>query len=99
DSASPRIGTGPGSRILPFATRPCIITSRLLSPRTAVYFPAAIIRFTKKAALNDASNKRNLAADIFRGLGLWILFIDHLEPNFWSHFTPGQFGFSDFAEI
>jgi hypothetical protein len=49
--------------------------------------------------LSDASNKRNLAADIFRGLGLWILFIDHLEPNFWSHFTPGQFGFSDFAEI
>ena len=49
--------------------------------------------------MNDASNKRNLAADIFRGLGLWILFIDHLEPNFWSHFTPGQFGFSDFAEI
>ena len=49
--------------------------------------------------MNDASNKRSLAADIFRGLGLWILFIDHLEPNFWSHFTPGQFGFSDFAEI
>jgi hypothetical protein len=42
---------------------------------------------------------RNLAVDFFRGLGLWFLFVDHLEPNFWSHFTPAQLGFSDFAEI
>ena len=47
----------------------------------------------------NESGKRNLAADVFRGLGLWILFIDHLQPNFWAHFTPAQFGFSDFAEI
>ena len=45
------------------------------------------------------AGRRDLAADVFRGLGLWILFVDHLEPNFWSHFTPGRFGFSDFAEI
>jgi hypothetical protein len=48
--------------------------------------------------MNRESN-RNLAVDMFRGLGLWILFLDHLEPNVWSNFTPAHFGFSDFAEI
>src|SRR5271163_4141341 len=47
----------------------------------------------------SADNRRSLGADIIRGLGLWILFVDHLQPNFWSHFTPAQLGFSDFAEV
>jgi len=42
---------------------------------------------------------RNEAVDFCRGLGLWMLFVDHFKPNFWSHFTLGHFGFSDFAEI
>ena len=42
---------------------------------------------------------RNVAVDFFRGLGLWIVFVDHLNPNVWSHLTLAQFGFSDFAEI
>jgi len=42
---------------------------------------------------------RNEAVDFFRGLGLWMVFVDHLQPNVWSHLTLAQFGFSDFAEI
>jgi hypothetical protein len=42
---------------------------------------------------------RNQTVDFFRGLGLWMLFVDHLKPNVWSHLTLAQFGFSDFAEI
>ncbi len=42
---------------------------------------------------------RTAAVDFFRGLGLWIVFVDHMEPNVWSRFTLWHFGFSDFAEI
>jgi hypothetical protein len=42
---------------------------------------------------------RNQAVDFLRGLGLWMLFLNHLRPNVWSHLTNAQFGFSDFAEI
>lgn len=42
---------------------------------------------------------RNSAVDFFRGLGLWIVFIDHLDPNVWSRYTLAGAGFSDFAEI
>jgi hypothetical protein len=42
---------------------------------------------------------RSATVDFFRGMGLWIVFIDHIEPNIWSHLTLWRFGFSDFAEI
>jgi len=42
---------------------------------------------------------RSTAVDFFRGLGLWIVFVDHIDPNIWSHLTLWRFGFSDFAEI
>jgi hypothetical protein len=53
---------------------------------------------TSGPAVRSGGN-RNQTIDFFRGLGLWILFVDHLQPNVWSHFTLAQFGFSDFAEI
>jgi hypothetical protein len=37
--------------------------------------------------------------DFFRGLGLWAVYLDHINPNILAHFTPWRFGFSDFAEI
>jgi len=42
---------------------------------------------------------RTAAVDFFRGVGLWMVFVDHLDPNIWSYFTLWRFGFSDFAEI
>jgi hypothetical protein len=53
---------------------------------------------TAGPAVRSGGN-RNQTVDFFRGLGLWILFVDHLQPNVWSHLTLAQFGFSDFAEI
>lgn len=43
--------------------------------------------------------RRSNAVDFFRGLGLWMLFLDHLKPNVWSHLTLSHFGPSDFAEV
>jgi hypothetical protein len=37
--------------------------------------------------------------DFFRGVGLWTIYIDHIDPNVWSYLTLGRFGFSDFAEV
>lgn len=42
---------------------------------------------------------RTAAVDFFRGLGLWMVFVDHMDPSIWSYFTLWRFGFSDFAEI
>ena len=42
---------------------------------------------------------RSAAVDFFRGLGLWIVFLDHIDPNVWSRLTLWRFGFSDFAEV
>ncbi len=43
--------------------------------------------------------KRDAAVDFFRGSGLWMIYLDHLDPNIWSHLTLWRFGFSDFAEV
>lgn len=42
---------------------------------------------------------RTASVDFFRGLGLWMVFVDHMAPNIWSYLTIWRFGFSDFAEI
>jgi hypothetical protein len=40
-----------------------------------------------------------LRIDLFRGLALWLIFIDHLSPDVLSWFTIRSYGFSDAAEI
>jgi hypothetical protein len=42
---------------------------------------------------------RELRLDLFRGLALWLIFIDHLSPDLLSYFTIRSYGFSDAAEI
>ena len=37
--------------------------------------------------------------DLFRGLALWLIFIDHLSPDLLTWFTIRNYGFSDAAEI
>jgi hypothetical protein len=55
------------------------------------------------AALHPAAplpvNERELRIDLFRGLALWLIFIDHLSPDVLSWFTIRTYGFSDAAEI
>lgn len=43
--------------------------------------------------------ERDLRIDLFRGLSLWWIFIDHIPESYLNQFTPKNFGFSDAAEI
>ncbi|MDA9464473.1 OpgC domain-containing protein [Bradyrhizobium sp. CCBAU 53415] len=57
-------------------------------PRTAV--PAITL---------PAIGERELRLDLFRGLALWLIFIDHLPPSLLTWFTIRNYGFSDATEI
>lgn len=46
-----------------------------------------------------AVGDRELRLDLFRGLALWLIFIDHLPPNLLTWFTIRNYGFSDATEI
>jgi hypothetical protein len=46
-----------------------------------------------------ATGERELRLDLFRGLALWLIFIDHLPPNILTWFTIRNYGFSDATEI
>jgi hypothetical protein len=44
-------------------------------------------------------SERELRLDLFRGMALWLIFIDHLPPNILTWFTIRNYGFSDATEI
>jgi hypothetical protein len=46
-----------------------------------------------------ATGERELRLDLFRGLALWLIFIDHLPPSLLTWFTIRNYGFSDATEI
>src|ERR1700736_4303936 len=46
-----------------------------------------------------AAGGRELRIDLFRGLALWLIFIDHVSPDVLDWFTIRSYGFSDAAEI
>jgi len=46
-----------------------------------------------------AVGERELRLDLFRGLALWLIFIDHLPPSFLTWLTIRNYGFSDATEI
>jgi hypothetical protein len=46
-----------------------------------------------------AIGERELRLDLFRGLALWLIFIDHLPPSVLTWFTIRNYGFSDATEI
>ena len=41
---------------------------------------------------------RDLRLDFFRGIALWLIFVDHIPSNIVNSFTLRNFGFSDAAE-
>ncbi len=49
--------------------------------------------------LRPAGRARELRLDLFRGLALWLIYIDHVSPDVLSWFTIRSYGFSDAAEI
>src|SRR5260370_31744680 len=50
-------------------------------------------------AVSLAAGERELRIDLFRGVALWLIFIDHLSPDLLTWFTIRSYGFSDAAEI
>src|SRR5438067_7076623 len=45
------------------------------------------------------AGERELRLDLFRGIALWLIFVDHLPTNILTWFTIRNYGFSDAAEI
>ena len=45
------------------------------------------------------AGERELRLDLFRGLALWLIFIDHLPPSLLTWLTIRNYGFSDATEI
>jgi hypothetical protein len=53
----------------------------------------------KPVVLPVAVGERELRLDLFRGIALWLIFIDHLPANLLTWFTIRNYGFSDATEI
>jgi len=51
-----------------------------------------------KASVSEAV-ERDLRLDFFRGLGLWMIFLDHIPDDVVSWLTLRNYGFSDAAEF
>jgi hypothetical protein len=76
----------------PVAAPPLAGAAGAIEPVAA---PAAVL--TRMASL--AAGERELRIDLFRGLALWLIFIDHVSPDLLTWFTIRNYGFSDAAEI
>jgi len=46
-----------------------------------------------------SAHQRDLRLDFFRGIALWLIFVDHIPSNVVNWFTVRNYGFSDAAEI
>ena len=51
------------------------------------------------APIAPVSTERDLRLDLFRGLALWLIFLDHIPSNAVSWITIRNYGFSDATEI
>src|ERR1700719_2027503 len=71
----------------------------LAGPTDAVARDAAAAAASLPAISFPVGGERELRLDLFRGLALWLIFIDHLPPNLLTWFTIRNYGFSDATEI
>ena len=53
----------------------------------------------EKPFMAPVSTERDLRLDLFRGLALWLIFLDHIPSNAVSWITIRNYGFSDATEI
>ena len=61
--------------------------------------PAAPARAVPVTVVAPPVAERELRLDLFRGLALWLIFVDHLPPNLFTWLTIRNYGFSDATEI
>ena len=53
----------------------------------------------KSRLMAPVSTERDLRLDLFRGIALWLIFLDHIPSNAVSWITIRNYGFSDATEI
>src|ERR1700712_5196113 len=78
------------------------IADRIAGPmplRTVGEAPQGVTASLALAITLPPGTERELRLDLFRGLALWLIFIDHLPPNLLTWFTIRNYGFSDATEI
>ena len=56
-------------------------------------------RAKEKPFMPPLSTERDLRLDLFRGIALWLIFLDHIPSNAVSWLTIRNYGFSDATEI
>ncbi len=61
--------------------------------------PAALPVADAPAITLPVVGERELRLDLFRGLALWLIFVDHLPTNILTWLTIRNYGFSDATEI
>jgi hypothetical protein len=49
--------------------------------------------------MSQPIKKRDPRLDFFRGVAMLIIFVAHVPNNFWGHFIPARYGWSDAAEM
>jgi hypothetical protein len=54
---------------------------------------------TAAPAIQALAAGRDLRLDLFRGIALWLIFLDHIPDNIVNLFTLRNYGFSDATEI
>src|SRR4051812_49481269 len=73
------------------------VADQIAGPAVATASDA--VRVAPAVTLAVAAGERELRLDLFRGMALWLIFIDHLPPNILTWFTIRNYGFSDATEI
>ncbi len=61
--------------------------------------PMLVSPITTATPLPVVSAERDLRLDLFRGVALWLIFLDHIPGNILNWFTIRNYGFSDATEI
>ncbi len=56
-------------------------------------------RPVEASAVQQLPSGRDLRLDLFRGIALWLIFLDHIPDNIVNLFTLRNYGFSDATEI
>jgi hypothetical protein len=76
------------------------IADRVIGGKTATVAQGASLSSSiSMPTFAVASGQRELRLDLFRGLALWLIYIDHVSPDLLTWFTIRNYGFSDAAEI
>ncbi len=61
--------------------------------------PMLVTPITTATPVPVVSAERDLRLDLFRGVALWLIFLDHIPGNILNWFTIRNYGFSDATEI